>query len=359
MKRIAWLWCLLIGGWGCTDWTKAEALLPQPPLQKLEAVVDSSGERRLIALYPEKDGQLSLVVLSPSSVVKTLKKRFPKDTTIQQLQLLRRENDRWVFFQAFDAKRRVDHYWDVDKNEFYSRAVPLAGGERTWSKTPPKDHPVQTLMVEREIDEQREVGEKLRACLERSTALKDEDKKRLAKEFSLLDAQRLQVDGQPVLVGMFSAEPTRVVLCREAVSSATQLVSLLPIEETCMNFGSADRIWFADVAPSEGSELLAQVMSTNCTGTHGHKAKLAIYSSPLDGTKTRQIFFETQGESVSGIHGYVEVETDFKFTGQAGGYSINSVTTEKNNDGDGDTQTRTRRTYVWSKSKERFVKKTD
>ena len=150
MKRIIWVLGLCLWGWGCSDRTKAEALLPKPPVLKLEAVVDSSGERRLVAIHPEKDSQFAVMVLSHSSVVKTLKKRFPKDTTFQTLQVLQRENSRWVFFQAFDARSRVDHYWDIDKNELYSRSFPLAGGKRNSSKNVTDKLAISKLIAERE-----------------------------------------------------------------------------------------------------------------------------------------------------------------------------------------------------------------
>ncbi len=166
MKRIIWVLGLCLWGWGCTEnLSKAEALLPRPPVRKLLAVVDSSGERRLVAIHPEKDGQLAVTVLSPSSVVKTLKKRFPKDTTLQTLQVLQRENSRWIFFQAIDSRSRVDHYWDVDKNELYSRSFPLAGGKRSSSRNVTNKLAISKLIDEREAEEEHRLREQVAACV--------------------------------------------------------------------------------------------------------------------------------------------------------------------------------------------------
>lgn len=353
MTRLVWC-CLLLGVWGCADWKEAEALLPHPPVQRIEATVDSSGERRLIVLHPDKNEQLAVAVLSRSSVVATLKRRFPKDTTLRQLQWLRRENTSWLVFQAIDAKGRVDLYWNLEQNEFYSRPVSLTGGKRAWAKSPPKGSSALKLMETREAEEEREARERLRSCILNGAPLEAAERKRLDYDGSLSGAEWLQVEGQTVGVGVFSAEPTRVVLCRE-VSGSLRLEGLLPIEGDCMNFGHAQQLWFADIAPPDGQELLAEVFSTDCTGTHGGKTMLAGFSSPLDAAGTRQILFETREDSISGVDGYVEEETDFKFAGKAGDYAISATTLRKTNDTP--TGSRRRRAYVWSKSQEKFVKK--
>jgi hypothetical protein len=358
MKRLLWVLCLGLWGVGCTDWTKAEALLPKPPVHKLEAVVDASGEKRLVAIYPEKDTGFAVAVLDPSGVVKTLKKRFAQDTTFQGLQVLRREEARWVFFQSLDAKARGDHYWDVDKNELYSLTSPLMGGGPVVSKQLPRDSPLGKLLEERAAEEERRLNARVADCIEDSPELKDEQRK---PEDALRDVARLRVDGQSVLVGVLSLEPTRIALCREEDSGEVRRVSLLTVEEKCLSYGSAERLWFEDVAPTEGSELLVNISSINCTGMKGSEKMLAVYTAPLDGPRTRQVLFAHTETSVIGIDpnnpGYSEELTDFRFTGKAGGYTAIATTRARSESGGEETTSRRRRTYVWSKAKDQFVKK--